>query len=172
MTETEIHPKDQALPGLRERFAAEGWPRYRADQWAGWVYGRGATSYDEMTDWPAELRAELAERWPLAVLELGAVQRSADGTRKAGLRTVDGHEIEAVLIPEPGRTTLCVSTQVGCPLACSFCATGAMGFTRNLRTAEIVDQVCRMQAVAGTETPITNVVFMGMGEPLLNRPAV
>jgi 23S rRNA (adenine2503-C2)-methyltransferase len=125
-----------------------------------------------MTDLPAGLRAELAERWPLAVLELRELRRAADGTRKARLATVDGREIEAVLIPEPGRLTLCVSTQVGCPLACSFCATGAMGFTRNLTTAEIVDQVCRMQAVAGPEAPITNVVFMGMGEPLLNLPAV
>jgi len=169
---SELHPKDLALPALRERFAAEGWPRYRADQWAAWVYGRGVSSYDEMTDWPAALRAELAARWPLEVLSLDAVQTSADGTRKARLRTGDGHEIEAVLIPEAERTTLCVSTQVGCPLACSFCATGAMGFTRNLRTSEIVDQVCRMQALAGPERRISNVVFMGMGEPLLNRPAV
>jgi len=166
-----LHPKDLSRPALRERFAAEGWPRYRADQWAAWVYGRGATSYDAMTDWPTELRAELAERWPLDVLALGVLQTSADGTRKARLRTHDGHEIEAVLIPEAERTTLCVSTQVGCPLACSFCATGAMGFTRNLRTAEIIDQVCRMQALAG-ERRISNVVFMGMGEPLLNRAAV
>jgi 23S rRNA (adenine2503-C2)-methyltransferase len=168
----EPHPKDLALPALRERFAAEGWPRYRADQWAAWVYGRGATSYDAMTDWPAALRAELAERWPLEVLALDAVQTSADGTRKARLRTPDGHEIESVWIPEAERNTLCVSTQVGCPLACSFCATGAMGFTRNLRTSEIVDQVCRMQALVGAEARVTNVVFMGMGEPLLNRPAV
>jgi 23S rRNA (adenine2503-C2)-methyltransferase len=166
------HPKDFALPALRERFAAEGWPRYRADQWAAWVYARGATDYEAMSDWPASLRAELAERWPLPVLAVDAVQVSSDGTRKARLRTHDGHEIESVWIPEADRTTLCVSTQVGCPLACSFCATGAMGFRRNLTTAEIVDQVCRMKALASGEPPLTNVVFMGMGEPLLNRPAV
>jgi len=168
----EPHPKDFARPALREHFAAEGWPKYRADQWAAWVYARGVSSYDEMTDWPVELRAEVAERWPLDVLAVEDVQVSSDGTRKARLRTADGHGIEAVLIPEAERTTLCVSTQVGCPLACSFCATGAMGFTRNLRTSEIVDQVCHMKAVAAPEAPITNVVFMGMGEPLLNRAAV
>lgn len=164
------HAKDLALPALRERFVASGLPRYRADQWAGWVYGRGVRDYDAMTDLPAELRARLAEWWPLDVLEVVDVQVSNDGTRKGRLRTHDGHAIESVLIPEEARQTLCISTQVGCPLACSFCATGAMGFTRNLRTSEIVDQVCRMQAVAGS--PITNVVFMGMGEPLLNLAAV
>jgi 23S rRNA (adenine2503-C2)-methyltransferase len=166
------HPKDLSLPALRDRFAATGLPRYRADQWAGWVYGRGARDYEAMTDLPADLRLALAARWPLDVLELRDVQVSSDGTRKGRLRTHDGHEIESVLIPEEERLTLCVSTQVGCPLSCSFCATGAMGFTRNLRTSEIVDQVCRMQAVAGPDAPITNVVFMGMGEPLLNLPAV
>ena len=151
------HAKDLALPALRERFVASGLPRYRADQWAGWVYGRGVRDYDAMTDLPAELRARLAEWWPLDVLEVVDVQVSNDGTRKGRLRTHDGHAIESVLIPEEARQTLCISTQVGCPLACSFCATGAMGFTRNLRTSEIVDQVCRMQAVAGS--PITNVVY-------------
>jgi 23S rRNA (adenine2503-C2)-methyltransferase len=91
---------------------------------------------------------------------------------KAVLEARDGVEIESVLIPEEDRTTLCVSTQVGCAMACSFCATGALGFTRNLSTAEIIDQVCRMREVAGPERPITNIVFMGMGEPLLNLPAV
>ena len=90
----------------------------------------------------------------------------------AALRAGDGSRIEAVLIPEEARTTLCVSTQVGCPLACSFCATGALGFRRNLGVAEIVDQVCHMQRLLGSERRITNVVFMGMGEPLLNLPAV
>jgi 23S rRNA (adenine2503-C2)-methyltransferase len=100
------------------------------------------------------------------------VRHSRDGTCKATLRAVDGSRIEAVLIPEESRTTLCVSTQVGCPLACSFCATGALGFQRNLGVAEIVDQVCQMQRILGSERRITNVVFMGMGEPLLNPSAV
>ncbi len=167
-----LHLKDLPLPALRERFAAEGLPRYRADQWANWVYGQGVQDYAAMTNLPADLRERLAERWPLDMVECVEVRESSDGTRKARLRTHDGHDVESVLIPEESRLTLCISTQVGCPLACSFCATGAMGFTRNLRTAEIIDQVCRMQAVAGPEAPITNVVFMGMGEPLLNLPAV
>lgn len=168
----EVHPKDLPLPSLREHFSAAGLPRYRADQWAAWAYARAVRDHEGMTDLPAELRRDLAARWPLHVLDVVEVSESRDGTRKARLRTHDGHAIESVLIPEEGRLTLCVSTQVGCPLACSFCATGAMGFTRNLRTSEIVDQVCRMQGIAGAEAPVTNVVFMGMGEPLLNLPAL
>jgi hypothetical protein len=95
-----------------------------------------------------------------------------DGTVKAALVARDGARIESVLIPEDDRMTLCVSTQVGCAMACSFCATGFMGFARNLRAAEIVDQVCRMRALAPADQPISNVVFMGMGEPLLNLEAV
>ncbi len=189
------HLKDCALPDLRERLARAGLPGYRAEQIGRWVYGRGVEDWGAMTDLPAELRETLAARLPLAVLERSALQRSRDGTVKARFRTEDGAEIESVLIPEEDRLTLCVSTQVGCPLACSFCATGAMGFGRNLRTSEIVDQVCQMRSVAqeagrsvaqeagrsvaeeaGAATddanPITNVVFMGMGEPLLNLPAV
>jgi len=165
------HLKDHALPALRERFAAEGVPGYRAEQVGRWIYGRGVEDWGAMTDLPADLRGTLAERWPLRVLSTDAVQRAADGTVKARLRAEDGAVLESVLIPEADRLTLCISSQVGCPLACSFCATGAMGFRRNLRTREIVDQVCRMQELAGGE-PITNVVFMGMGEPLLNLPAV
>ena len=101
------------------------------------------------------------------------MDRSVDGTLKAVLRAGDGAAVESVLIPEAARTTLCVSTQVGCPLACSFCATGFLGFTRNLSTAEIVDQVCRMRELLDEGREITNVVFMGMGEPLFatQRPA-
>ena len=88
------------------------------------------------------------------------------------LRAQDGARIESVLIPEEERTTLCVSTQVGCPMACSFCATGFMDFSRNLSTAEIVDQVCRMREQLEDGRTLSNVVFMGMGEPLLNTDAV
>jgi 23S rRNA (adenine2503-C2)-methyltransferase len=95
-----------------------------------------------------------------------------DGTAKAVLVARDGARIESVLIPEDDRTTLCVSTQVGCAMACTFCATGTMGFRRNLRAGEIVDQVCRMRELAPADRPISNVVFMGMGEPLLNLGAV
>jgi len=157
---------------LRERFRERGWPAWRADQVCGWVYGRGVEDFEAMTDLSRELRGALREEWDTRALEIADLQRSADGTRKARLRASDGAEVEAVLIPEEGRTTLCVSTQVGCPLACSFCATGDLGFTRNLGVAEIVDQVFRMREVLEGDERLTNVVFMGMGEPLLNTPAV
>jgi 23S rRNA (adenine2503-C2)-methyltransferase len=163
--------KDDSPGRLRERFASEGLPAWRADQVAGWLYGRGVEDPRAMTDLPAELREALAMRFETRALEVDSVARSLDGTLKAVLRAQDGAVLEAVAIPEEERTTLCVSTQVGCPLACSFCATGALGLGRNLSTAEIVDQVCRMRELLG-ERRITNVVFMGMGEPLLNLAAV
>jgi len=164
--------KDLGPEALRERFRADGLPAYRAEQVAAWVYGRGVEDFAEMTDLGRELRAELEARFSLRSLELEQSHRSVDGTVKGTLRTSDGEILEAVIIPEESRTTLCVSTQVGCPLACSFCATGALGLTRNLTTAEIVDQVCRMREVAPEGQPISNIVFMGMGEPLLNLPNV
>ncbi|MCC6642197.1 MAG: 23S rRNA (adenine(2503)-C(2))-methyltransferase RlmN [Deltaproteobacteria bacterium] len=164
--------KDLDPPRLRERLAAGGVAPYRADQILAWLYARGVDDPREMTDLALDLRERLAAEWRTRALETAVVRRSADGTRKAVLRAADGAQIESVLIPDDDRVTLCLSTQVGCPLACSFCATGAMGFTRNLTTAEIVDQVCRMRETLGPGERITNVVFMGMGEPLLNLPAV
>ena len=164
--------KDLDPPGLRERLAASGVAPYRAEQILAWLYARGVEDLHAMTDLALDLRERLAGQWQTRALETVALQRSIDGTRKAVLRAADGAVIESVLIPDEDRTTLCISTQVGCPLACSFCATGALGFTRNLTTAEIVDQVCRMREVLAPEERITNVVFMGMGEPLLNLPAV
>jgi 23S rRNA (adenine2503-C2)-methyltransferase len=164
--------KDHSVEALRERFADDGLEPYRAEQVAAWLYQRGVDDVAAMTDLSRAQRDRLAETWETRALEVDAVQRSRDGTLKATLRAGDGARIESVLIPEEDRTTLCVSTQVGCPLACSFCATGALGFTRNLGTAEIVDQVCRMRELLPPERRITNVVFMGMGEPLLNLPAV
>jgi 23S rRNA (adenine2503-C2)-methyltransferase len=125
-----------------------------------------------MTDLSLADRTRLAESFALSALEVDRVAHSTDGTIKAVLRASDGALIESVLIPEEGRTTLCVSTQVGCPMACSFCATGTLGFTRNLSTGEIIDQVCRMRVLLGDARDITNIVFMGMGEPLLNRASL
>ena len=164
--------KDYAPDGLRARLERDGIAPYRADQIAGWLYGRGVDDPSQMTDLGRALRGRLAAEWQSSALVLEAVERSRDGTIKGALRTHDGGLIEAVLIPEDERTTLCVSTQIGCPLACSFCATGALGFGRNLRTAEIVDQVCRMRPLLEEGRRLTNVVFMGMGEPLLNLAAV
>jgi 23S rRNA (adenine2503-C2)-methyltransferase len=167
-----LHIKDHSIERLRERLAAAGERPYRADQIAAWLYRRGVEDPEQMTDLGAELRARLAGEWQLTALDVERVDRSVDGTLKAVLVARDSARIESVLIPEDDRMTLCVSTQVGCAMACSFCATGFMGFARNLRAAEIVDQVCRMRALAPADQPISNVVFMGMGEPLLNLEAV
>ncbi len=153
---------------LRERFRERGLPGYRADQVAAWIYRRGVEDPAAMTDLPRELRESLAREWRLRSLERVRTQHSADGTRKIVLRADDGAQIEAVLIPEEDRTTLCVSTQVGCPLACAFCATGTLGLRRNLRVAEIIDQVSCAAELLPEPQRITNLVFMGMGEPLLN----
>jgi 23S rRNA (adenine2503-C2)-methyltransferase len=163
--------KDFSPGALRERFAADGLPAFRADQVAQWLYARGVEDPGGWTDLPHALREDLAARFETRALEVTSVARSADGTLKATLAARDGAVLEAVVIPEEDRTTICVSTQVGCPLACSFCATGTLGLTRNLTTAEIVDQLVRMRELA-PERRITNVVFMGMGEPLLNLRAV
>jgi 23S rRNA (adenine2503-C2)-methyltransferase len=164
--------KDLDPVALRARLVAGGAAPYRAEQILAWLYARGVEDPLEMTDLARDLRERLAGEWRTRALETVRLQRSSDGTRKAMLRASDGAVLESVLIPDDDRTTLCISTQVGCALACSFCATGAMGFTRNLTTAEIVDQVCRMREALGPGERITNVVFMGMGEPLLNLPAV
>ncbi len=172
MADPRPHLKDLSVEALRARFAAGGVAPWRAEQVAGWLYGRGVEDPAGWSDLPGELRARIADEWQLRALAWDDLARSADGTVKGRLRAHDGALVEAVLIPEPGRTTLCISTQVGCPLACSFCATGTLGFTRNLTVAEILDQVCRMREALAPGQRITNVVFMGMGEPLLNLPRV
>jgi 23S rRNA (adenine2503-C2)-methyltransferase len=164
--------KNHSVEALRERFAGAGLPPWRAEQVAAWLYGRGVEDPEAMTDLSRELRAHLAAEWQTRALDTEELFRSVDGCVKGWLRAADGARIESVLIPEDDRTTLCVSTQVGCPLACSFCATGVLGFTRNLTTAEIVDQVCRMREALEPGRRITNLVFMGMGEPLLNLGSV
>ncbi len=164
--------KDFSRPALRDRIKAAGFPAYRADQIADWLYKHDVSEPAAMTNLPADLRAHLESHYEGRALEVERVQKSVDGTRKLLLRARDGAAIEAVLIPEERRNTLCVSTQVGCPLACSFCATGALGFTRNLRVSEIVDQVLLARAALDDDETLTNIVFMGMGEPLLNLPAV
>jgi 23S rRNA (adenine2503-C2)-methyltransferase len=164
--------KDYAPEALRRELLSSGLPGYRAEQIAGWLYQRDVDDFEQMTNLSQDLRDELARSWASRALEVEELATAADGTRKLALRARDGALIESVLIPEERRNTLCVSTQVGCPLACSFCATGALGFTRNLSTAEIVDQLCRSREVLDDDESLSNVVFMGMGEPLLNLPAV
>ncbi len=164
--------KDHSRSALRALFAERGWSAYRADQVATWLYKQDATELEQMTNLPASLRGEIAAEFELETLEVETTQHSVDGTQKLLLRAFDGARIEAVLIPEERRHTLCVSTQVGCPLTCSFCATGALGFTRNLSAGEIVDQVLHARRRIPAGEALTNLVFMGMGEPLLNLPNV
>jgi 23S rRNA (adenine2503-C2)-methyltransferase len=143
-------------------------PTYRATQVWEWA-ARGATSYDEMTNLPAGARTLLGERAPFTTLTLVHEARSVDGTVKALFHTHDGHPLEAVLMRyRDGRRSVCISSQSGCPLTCTFCATGQMRFRRNLTTWEILDQALHFKRVE----PIDHVVFMGMGEPMLNFDAV
>jgi 23S rRNA (adenine2503-C2)-methyltransferase len=157
---------DRAL--LEQTLAAAGEPSYRAAQVWEWV-ARGTRSYEEMTNLPAALRARLAAEVPLSTLALRAEAKSDDGTVKALFDTADGRPLEAVLMRyRDGRRSVCVSSQSGCPLTCSFCATGQMKFGRNLSADEILDQALHFRRVEA----IDHVVFMGMGEPTMNIDAV
>ena len=152
------------LTQLEETLAARGEPAYRAKQVWQWV-ARGADGYDAMTNVPAGLRQALEEDVPFSTLEVETEARSKDGTVKALFSTHDRHPVEAVLMTyRDGRRSLCLSSQSGCPLTCTFCATGQMRFRRNLTAAEIVDQALHFRR----QGPISHVVFMGMGEPMLN----
>lgn len=160
-----------SIEELEALMAELGQPAYRARQTAAWVHRRGVRSFDSMTDLPAELRALLSERAELAQPLVRESRRSRDGSVKLLLELEDGERIESVAIPdEDGRLTACVSTQAGCPCGCVFCMTGRSGYRRNLDSAEIVCQVSAAASSAGR--PVTNVVFMGMGEPLLNLEEV
>src|SRR5262245_24647437 len=150
---------------------ALGQPRFRGEQVWRWVHGRGVRSFDEMSNLSRDLRALLVERATVGTLEVAEVQTSHDGTRKLRLATRDGRSIESVLIPDGDKTTLCISSQVGCAVDCQFCATAKLGLFRNLDPGEIVDQVYRARQLLAEVEPdrrITNLVYMGMGEPLHN----
>jgi 23S rRNA (adenine2503-C2)-methyltransferase len=153
---------------LERRVAELGEPAYRARQAWEWA-ARGAAGYDEMTNLPQGLRERLAADVPFSTLTAETEQRSRDGTVKTLFRTTDGHPVEAVLMRyRDGRRSVCVSSQSGCPLTCTFCATGQMAFGRNLTAWEILDQVLHFRR---TE-PVNHLVFMGMGEPFMNVDAV
>jgi 23S rRNA (adenine2503-C2)-methyltransferase len=155
------------LPALQALFEKRGIPPFRARQVYRWLYAKAAGSFDEMTDLSKPFRESLAIKWDLHVLANRKTELSKDGTQKWVFALRDGNLIETVLIPESRRSTVCVSTQVGCPIKCSFCLTGTEGFVRNLTAAEILDQVCQVK-IARRDVIVTNVVLMGMGEPLLN----
>src|SRR2546423_10699736 len=164
-------PPEAARHRVAEWVAQRGEPAYRSTQVVPRLWKRPVGTWDQATDLPAGLRTALAAAFPLRRLALGARQLSSDGTEKYLWDLGDGEAIESVLIPEGKRRTLCISSQVGCALGCVFCATGRMGFRRNLSAAEIAAQVREVILLDPALAP-TNVVFMGMGEPLLNWDAV
>ncbi len=164
-------PPDATRARLAEWAGARGLPAYRVGQIHRRLWAAPVARWADATELPRDLRADLEADFPLPRLEAATIQQSADGTRKFLWRLVDGEAIESVLIPSGARRTLCVSSQAGCPLGCTFCATGRMGFLRNLSVFEIVAQAREIVLRNPAEKP-TNVVFMGMGEPLLNWPAV
>ena len=161
------------LPELEEFLARWGKERYRARQLFRWIYQKHVDDFAAMTDLSKEFRGILAASCRISGFPAERVETSADGTEKYLFRLEDGEAVESVLIPDEGRRTLCISSQVGCPLLCGFCATGAAGFRRNMTSAEIVQQACfAAKRLAGRGERLSNVVFMGMGEPLLNVPEV
>ncbi len=162
---------EQAREALVDWVVERGLPSYRAGQMLRRLWQAPVESWAHATELPTTLRAELDQTFPLPRLAPDTVQQSADGTRKYLWRLSDGEAIESVCIPSGTRRTLCISSQAGCALKCSFCATGRMGFRRNLTPFEIAGQVREIVLQTPDEKP-TNIVFMGMGEPLLNWPAV
>jgi 23S rRNA (adenine2503-C2)-methyltransferase len=155
-------------PALAEALRELGHPRFRADQIFQWIYRHGVTDLATMSDLPRTLRDHLAAGFTLTTPELVHRELSIDGTEKFLLRFADGQRIESVFIPDTPSMTFCISTQVGCAMACSFCLTGRMGLTRNLTAGEIVGQVRVLAAALSMQKARFNIVLMGMGEPLHN----
>ena len=165
---------EAAAEALTGHFSARHQPAYRVRQVLAWLHEKLAFSFDEMTDLPKGEREALAEAFSLTAPATAKLSRSTDGTTKHLWRLADGELIESVLIPTSQRLTLCISSQAGCAMACTFCATGWMGYQRQLTAGEIVAQYRGAQswAIENGYGPITNIVFMGMGEPLMNPKAV
>lgn len=166
----DLAPADAAAV-LRDAMAELGQPAYRAGQVVRRLWLNPAPDFEAMTELPAALRAQLAARFTMPRLTLAVRQASQDGTEKFLFTLADGQSIETVAIPDGDRMTFCISSQAGCALACAFCATGVMGFQRNLAVHEIAGQV-RELALLSPPVRATNIVFMGMGEPLMNWRAV
>ncbi len=159
-----------SLPELKEYFERIGDKKFRAIQTYEWIWKQNARSFDEMTNLGKDLRQKLAENFSFPAIVNDTTQISGDGTLKSRFKTHDGHFMEGVLIPTENRNTACVSSQIGCSLTCSFCATGKMERKRNLDFDEIYDQVAILneQSEKTYNKKLSNIVFMGMGEPLLN----
>jgi len=166
---TQKHIRNLSLDELRALVSSEGQPEFRFRQLAVWLYGRSAASFDEMSDLPLSFREKLSNNFTVAnTVPVSTQESKRDGTRKYLFELPDRGRFESVLMPYETRTTLCVSSQVGCPLDCVFCETAKGGFQRNLTAGEILDQICLLKREAGLADKKVNVVFMGMGEPLLN----
>ncbi len=159
---------DFSRDALVDWCVAQGHQNYRADQIRRWIYGKRVNSFDEMHDVPASLRQSLQTDYRLFGATISRHQVSRDGTEKLLLQLHDGEYTECVLMREDDRRTVCISSQVGCAMGCVFCASGLMGVKRNLTTGEILEQILRLDRLLPTEERITNVVLMGMGEPLAN----
>lgn len=156
--------KNLTLEGLIQFLSGQGKERYRATQLFKWLYQQDAVGFDEMTNLSKALREELSATACISRLEPEMVEVGNDGTRKYLFRLADGNAVESVLIPDEDRNTLCISSQAGCAMQCAFCLTGSFKLTRNLTTAEIVNQILAVQR----DVEVRNIVLMGMGEPLHN----
>ena len=173
MTDSLVNLMDLDPDTLKDFVVAHGEKPFRATQLLKWIYQWGVVNFDEMTNIKKETRALLKEISYIHAPEIVSEQKSSDGTIKWAMDIGDGQLVETVFIPEKERNTLCISTQVGCPIKCAFCRTGKSGFNRNLKVSEIIGQVWRAASRVGfsqnqEQKPISNVVMMGMGEPLLN----
>jgi len=168
---TRIDLAELDRPTLEAQLLERGHESFRARQLFAWIYRRGVTDIDAMTDLPRELRATLASNFTLTTPAIANRERSSDGTEKFLLRLADGRQIESVFIPDTPSMTFCLSTQVGCAMACAFCLTGKMGLVRNLTAGEIVGQVRVLAHAVDLRDRAFNIVLMGMGEPLHNYDA-
>jgi 23S rRNA (adenine2503-C2)-methyltransferase len=156
--------KNLTLPALEQFLQGQGKERYRATQIFKWLYQHDASSFDEMTNVSKALRTELAQTAYISRLEPETIEVGSDGTRKYLFMLEDGNAVESVIIPDEDRNTLCISSQAGCAMQCAFCLTGTFNLTRNLTTAEIVNQILAVRR----DVDVRNIVMMGMGEPLHN----
>jgi 23S rRNA (adenine2503-C2)-methyltransferase len=163
-----IDLKNLSPSELIEFLASFGKERYRSVQMLRWLYQQGVQSFDEMTNLSKRFRQELSQISFISILRPVHVEKAADGTKKFLFQLEDGNRIESVLIPDKARLTLCVSTQVGCAFGCRFCLTGKTGWKRDLTVSEILNQILAVRKMLPGETSITNIVLMGMGEPLAN----
>ncbi len=174
MTQKIPNIREQSVEDLTNYFISKGEKKFRAAQVYEWIWQKNARSFEAMSNLSMELRSSLANDFSFPALQVDTTQYSADGTVKSRFRTFDNHLIEGVLIPTEDRKTACVSSQIGCSLSCKFCATGYMDRKRNLHFDEIVDQVTLIneQSERIHNQRLSNIVFMGMGEPLLNYAQV